>query len=156
MDTVVKICLSFVTLFLLIFFAFDTSVIRTVNTDNEDALERATRTAISQGVNRGTLRVKERFTVDPDVVEESLVKNYAKSIGFNEQSTKRKVNVHTVNIDPPLVATEAVTGSNSLTKNYFTNWNEFKDSQDVLTKEKRVLIYEAKSPSVPPEGGVTD
>ncbi|WP_121616785.1 DUF5411 family protein [Virgibacillus halodenitrificans] len=142
--------------FLLMFYSIDIgNTIITAN-DNDDAVEIATRTAVSQSINRGHLRVHEEMTLDPEVTEATFLRSYAKNVGHNDVNTMREVEIYDVSSNPPMLAVDVTTGTNGLTKNYLTNWDAYLDDQKNYTNERHIVIYEAKSTTEPPQGGVTE
>lgn len=142
--------------FLFMFYTIDVSVSTMLGTDNEDAVEIAGRNAISQSVNRGYLRVKEEMTIDPEVAEAIFLKNYAKNVGYNESGTIRKVDIMNISSEPPMLAVEVTTSTDSYTKKYLTIWDEYLNEQKSYTNNRQIIIYEAKETNKPPKGGVTD
>lgn len=142
--------------FLFMFYTIDVSVSTMIGTDNEDAVEIAGRNAISQSVNRGFLRVQEEMTIDTEVAEAIFLKSYAKNVGYNESGTIRKVDIIDVSSNPPMLAVEVTTSTNSYTKQYLTIWDEYLNEQKSYTNNRQIIIYEAKETTKPPKGGVTD
>ena len=142
--------------FLFMFYTVDISISSMIGTDNEDAVEVAGRNAISQSINRGYLRVKEEITIDTDVAEAVFLKSYARNVGYNESSTIRKVDIQDVSSNPPMLAVEVTTSTDSYTKDYLTNWDEYLNEQKNYTNNRQIIIYEAKATTKPPLGGVTN
>lgn len=142
--------------FLFMFYTIDVSISTMLGVDNEDAVEIAGRNAISQSINRGSLRVKEELTIDTEVAEAVFLKSYAKNVGYNEKGTIRKVDVMAVSSDPPMIAVEVTTSTHSYTKQYLTNWDEYLNEQKSYTNNRQIIIYEAKHTTKPKQGGVTD
>lgn len=136
------------------YYTIDIGVVYTTSQDNDDAIEVASRAAISQSVNRGELRVTERMTIDADVAEATFVKNYARNVAYNNPSTIRKLDIHDISTDPPMLAVEVTTATDGYAKNYLRNWDEYLDNQKNYTNKRHIVIYEAKSTTIPPEGGV--
>lgn len=148
--------LALIGYFLLMFYSIDISNTLITANDNEDAVEIATRTAVSQSINRGHLRVHEEMTLDPEVAEATFLRSYAKNVGYNDVNTLREVEIYDVSSDPPMLAVDVTTGTKGLTKNYLTNWDAYLDNQNNFTNERHIVIYEAKSTIKPPQGGVTE
>jgi Flp pilus assembly protein TadG len=142
--------------FLFLFYTIDVGNTLVTSNDNDDAVEMATRTAVSQSINRGHLRVYEEMTLDPEVAEAAFLRSYAKNVGHNDVNTLRKVEIYGVSENPPMLAVDVTTATNGLTKNYLTNWNEYVDDQNNYTNERHIVIYEAKSTTKPPQGGVSE
>lgn len=142
--------------FLLMFYSIDIGNTLVTANDNDDAVEIATRTAVSQSVNRGYLRVHEEMTIDPEVAEATFLRSYAKNVGHNDANTLRKLDIYDVSSNPPMLAVDVTTATNGLTKNYLTNWDAYLDDQNNYTNERHIVIYEAKSTERPPIGGVTE
>lgn len=152
MNIVLKNTLWLLASFLFLFWIVDITILRNINDENNDALSISSRTAISQSVNRGYLRVKERLTINPTIAEESFIRNYSSNIGFNETDTKRKISIHKITSDPAMIAVEGVTSTSSYFKNYLKD--EFPKHKNNITKDKNIVIYEAKRTTTPPKGGV--
>lgn len=142
--------------FLFMFYTIDLSVTSILGKDNEDAVEIAGRNAISQSVNRGDLRVHEKITIDTDVAEAVFLKSYAKNVGYNDRNTVRKIDIQDVSSDPPMLAVEVATSTESYTKHYFNNWGQYLDEQKDYTNNRQIIIYEDKSTKKLPRGGVSN
>lgn len=158
MDSIIRIGLGSILFFMFLFYSVDMALIRVIDDDNRDALDIASRTAISESVNRGTLRVEERITIDPSVAKEALVRTYAKNISMNDSSSGRLLNIKSIQEEPAMIAVEAKSKTNSFYKHYLNNrWSEeFKNSKTIVANERNIVIYEAKSLTIPPKGGVTN
>ncbi|MEX3623653.1 DUF5411 family protein [Viridibacillus arvi] len=142
--------------FLFMFYTIDVSLTSILEKDNEDAVEVAGRNAISQSINRGYLRVKEEMTIDPKVAEAVFLKSYAKNVGYNQADTVRKIDIQDISSNPPMLAVEVTTATASYTKNYLTIWDEYLNEQKDYTNSRQIIIYEAKSTTKPPKGGVSN
>ncbi len=136
------------------FYTLDVGIMHSTSTDNDDAVEIAARTAISQSINRGELRVKERMTIDPDVAEATFVKNYARNASYNHPDTLRKLDIYEISSEPPMLAVEVTTSTGSYAKRYLKNWDDSQTSFKNYSNKRHVVIYEAKNINTPPEGGV--
>ena len=136
------------------FYTLDVGIMHSTSTDNDDAVEIAARSAIAQSINRGELRVKERMIIDPDVAEATFVKNYARNASYNHPDTIRKLDIYEISSDPPMLAVEVTTSTNSYAKKYFKNWDSTITNFDNLSNKRHVVIYEAKSIKTPPKEGV--
>ena len=154
MNKVLFFGLWFLSYFLFLFYTLDVGIMHTTSTDNDDAAEIAARTAISQSINRGELRVRERMTIDPDVAEAAFVKNYARNASYNHPDTLRKVDIHEISSEPPMLAVEVTTATNSYAKRYLKYWDSSQTSLKNFSNKRHVVIYEAKNINIPPQGGV--
>lgn len=142
--------------FMFMFYTLDLGIMNSTATDSEDAVEIAARAAISQSINRGELRVKERMTIDPEVAEATFIKNYARNASYNDPNTLRKVDIYEISSEPPMLAVEVTTSTNSYMKDYLKNWGGTSEETSLknYSNQRHVVIYEAKSITTPPEGGV--
>lgn len=157
MDSIVRVSLGSIIFFMFLFYIVDIAQIRILDDDNRDSLDVASRTAISQSVNRGTLRVEEKITIDPAVAKESLVRSYSKNISFDEKIGARGLYIKKIQSDPAMVAVEARSETESYYKHYMYNRaNAYTDQKKIKVNEKNIVIYEAKSIDIPPKGGVTN
>ncbi|MFL0364654.1 MULTISPECIES: hypothetical protein [Pseudobacillus] len=158
MDSIIRVGLGSIIFFWCLFYVTDISQIRIMDDDNRDSLDVASRTAISQSVNRGTLRVEERITIDPDVAEEALVRSYANNISFDGKMGDRGLYIKKIQADPALIAVEARSETESYYKHYLNNRNKdnFPNDTKIDVGEKNIVIYEAKSIETPPKGGVVE
>jgi Flp pilus assembly protein TadG len=154
MNKVLFFGLWFISYFLFMFYALDVGIMNITSTDNDDAVEMAARTAISQSINRGELRVRERLTIDPDVAQATFLKSYAKNASYNHPNTLRKIDFYNISSEPPMIAVEVTTATDSYVKNYFKQVEGPQSGQKNFSNKRHVVIYEAKSTNIPPEGGV--
>lgn len=156
MEVFIKVGLGGFIVMLFLFFTVDLTTMRITDEENSDAVYLASRSAISLGVNRGTLRVEERLTINPAITEEAFVRHYAKNIGLNPRTTVRNLHVHAISSEPPMLAVEAGTYSYSFFKRYLSNWGEYQNDNALPVIQRNVVIYEAKSPNEPVKGGVNN
>lgn len=131
-----KIVFSGILVFLLIFFiTFYTAYNQAtfVAKDNEVALDNATRNALSDSINVGHLRVNEEVTIDPQMAKESLIRNYAQSVNYQEGD--RFLNIYYIS-EQPILAVDAYTSLEGTTN--------FTSEQETISRSRNVYIIEAK------------
>lgn len=110
------------------------------DSDNETSVENASRNAMTIAVNLGNARVNEEITINEEIAVEAVVRQYADSADFFDGD--RYLNIYQVSSDPAMLAVESFT---QLESPFLGFTRGFSNSNDVTTRSREIVIFEAKN-----------
>lgn len=149
MDSIVRVGLGIFIVFMMVFFTVDIAAMRVFDEENRDAIELSSHAAMSMSVNKGTLRVKERLTINTSIAEKVYKEKYMDNMTFDNPTAVRALQMVDSNSEPPMLAVESTITTNSFFKNFLSNDYS---NKTMYTREKNIVIYEAKD-TEKPRGG---
>jgi Family of unknown function (DUF5411) len=129
--------LKLIGLFLFIIVVFSFNYIWAADANNDTVVQNAARNAMTQAINKGSVRVTEEITINEKMAEEAFLRQYAETANFNDGT--RVLNVVDISSKPAMLAVESYNVIEGLP--IFKWLNQEKTAK---TREVDVLIYEAK------------
>lgn len=134
--------LKIIGLFLFLILAISLTFIWSADANNDVVVQNAARNAMTQAINKGTVRVDEEITINEEIAKEAFVRQYAEASNF--QAGTRVLNIVDISSKPAMIAVEGYNVIEGLP--IFKRFNKEKTAN---TREVDVVIFEAKETSKP-------
>lgn len=137
-----KFVIVSVILIILMLFVVSSNYLFVADTNEDRSLERATSTAMSQGINMGQLRVDEEVTVNEEIVKESLVRQYVEQSNYHDG--EKQLHIYAIASQPAMLAVESYNTFELPIKKYLKEENT-----EASVRQFENIIFEAKQTHKP-------
>lgn len=137
-----KIGLLIMAMFAFLLFVVSSNYMFVADTEEDNSLEQATVSAMSQGINMGKVRVNEEVTINENIVKEALVRQYVEQTNFHDGV--KQLHIYAIASQPAMIATESY-------NTFTTPLPEYLDREEKETSVRQFtnVIYEAKQTQKP-------
>lgn len=105
--------------------------------DNDTTTQNAARNAMTQAINKGSVRVTEEVTINPRIAEEAFLRQYAETSNFDEG--EKVLNIKSISSKPAMISVETYSVMDDL-----PGFKLLGNANEVKARQVDVVIYEAK------------